>query len=161
MIAGLLRRNHVAESHRGSNLLETRVQNKRARQAYTVLNHLGANQYQKFYCETENIWVSCGDSVQFGDFEDQGDRRFGQLTAILIDASGNACMRIALFERSHHPTPTALDNITPRFKLVSGPASSIFVEAVRNDVWVGPYCTQPDFDDVLCVYHCPWMAILK
>lgn len=161
MIAGLLRRNHVAESHRGSNLLETRVQNKRARQAYTVLNHLGANQYQKFYCETENIWVSCGDSVQFGDFEDQGDRRFGQLTAILIDASGNACMRIALFERSHHPTPTALDNITPRFKLVSGPASSIFVEAVRNDVWVGPYCTQPDFDNVLCVYHCPWMTISK
>ena len=64
MIAGLLRRNHVAESHRGSDLLETRVQNKRARQAYSVLNHLGANRYQKFNSDVTHttfgvMWRLC------------------------------------------------------------------------------------------------------
>ena len=93
--------------------------------------------------------------------EEHGDHQFGQLTEILIDAGGYACMRIDVFERCAHTTPTALDSMTPRFKLAHGPASSVFVEAIRNDVWVGPYCTQPDFDDVQCVYHCPWMAILK
>jgi len=49
MIAGLLRRNHVAESHRGSNVLDPKLLKKRPRSAYSVLNHIGNSRFKSSF----------------------------------------------------------------------------------------------------------------
>jgi hypothetical protein len=160
MIAGILRRNHVAESHRGSNTLDPITSKKRPRRAYSVLNHLGNSRFKKFFSEVDSFWISCGNSVIFGDPDDPSDLRMGILDEIIHD-NGRLSLHISLYERALSSDPTMLDVATLRLKIFDGAGAKVILEPEESDIFVGPYCVQPDFECNGCVYNCPWMGILK
>ena len=160
MIAGLLRRNHVAESHRGSNALDPLTSKKRPRRAYSVLNHIGNCRFKKFFSEIDGFWISCGDSVKFGDPDEPSGMRMGILDEIVHD-NERLCLYITLYERAPSSDPTVLDVATWRMKLLVGVGANVVLEPTETDIFVGPYCVQPDFENLGCVYNCPWMGILR
>ena len=106
------------------------------------------------------MWISCGDSVQFGNQDFPSDLRHGQLTEVFHNLSGATCMMIELYERHDSAVQTPLDLTTRRLRLEVGVGAKILLDPEASDDWIGPYSVQPDFDDPLCVYHCPWMHIL-
>ena len=46
-------------------------------------------------------------------------------------------------------------------KLLVGVGANVVLEPTETDIFVGPYCVQPDFENLECVYNCPWMGILR
>ena len=160
MIAGLLRRNHVAESHRGSNVLDPKLSKKRPRSAYSVLNHIGNSRFKKFFSEADDFWISCGDSIKFGDPDNLSDMQMGKLQEIVHDC-GRLYLSIILYERVISPESSGtLDSVTWRLKLRAGPGANVVLEPEESALLVATYCVQPDFENDECVYHCPWMGIL-
>ena len=161
----VMRRNDVAEFHRGSTSLHP-VGSKRPRKDYDVFKAVHGNHgfFNQFYFGQSGFWIHCLDSVLFGDEEDNDDLQPGRLEAIERNSDNVITLTIWLYTKSSPPNTTThfpLDAVCQRYTLIAGPHKLVKIRPVEDNISVWPLAIQPDMEDRKnYFYDCPWMDIV-
>ena len=158
----VMRRNNVAEIHRGSTVLQP---GKRARRDYDVFKRVDGSPgfFHQFYFGQSGFWIHCRDSVLFGDDSNVNGLRPGRLESIHKTTDNVIILTIWLYTKAppqsttHHP----LDVVCTRYALIAGPNKLVKIRPVEDDISVWPLAIQPDMDDRQnFFYECPWIDIV-
>ena len=161
----VMRRNDVAECHRGSTSLQS-AGSKRVRRDYDVFKriHGSPGLFHQFYFGQSGFWIHCLDSVLFGDGDNNGELLPGRLETIEKNTDDVIVLTIWLYTKAPPPKsnpPCPLDVVCQRYTLIAGPHKLVKVRPVEDDINVWPLAIQPDMDDRLnYFYDCPWMDIV-
>ena len=161
----VMRRNDVAECHRGSTSLQS-VGSKRVRRDYDVFKriHGSPGLFHQFYFGQSGFWIHCLDSVLFGDGDNNGELLPGRLESIEKTTDDVIVLTIWLYTKAPPPQsipPSPLDIVCERYALIAGPHKLAKVRPVEDDINVWPLAIQPDMDDRHnYFYDCPWMDIV-
>ena len=158
----VMRRNNVAEIHRGSTVLQS---GKRARRDYDVFKRVDGSPgfFHQFYFGQSGFWIHCRDSVLFGDDTNVNGLRPGRLESIHKTTDNVIILTIWLYTKAPTQSTTQhpLDDVCSRYALIAGPNKLVKIRPVEDDISVWPLAIQPDMDDRLnFFYECPWIDIV-
>ena len=161
----LLRRNVIAEMHRGSGALinGTHKRERRHLEAYGKVDGSVCNYKQIFHAEAQ-FYIHCGEPIQYStDGPGTTTPVVGRLEAIRIEADNVLALELWLYTKSPsvdqltHP----LDAAAHRWTLTPGHGKYVTIRPIVHDLLIAPYALQPDLNDPLNYwYSCPWMDIV-
>ena len=161
----VMRRNLVAEGHRGSSDLMT-SKNKRARDHFTVLNAIQGQvgSYRQFYDDHTAMWIHCGDAITYSTNQNNDRGTVARVEAIRVSSTGVFSLDLWIFTQSNRlpDEQRTLDRSTTRWALIPGHGLSVSIRPIDDEIEVSPYPIQPDFSDIgNFFYSCPWMRIVR
>ena len=161
----VMRRNLVAEGHRGSIDLLT-AKPKRARDHFTVLNAVQSQlgSYRQFYDSRCDLWIHCGDAITYSANQIDGPATIARVEAIRVSATGVFSLDLWVYSQLDRPPDEQrpLDRYTTRWALIPGHGLSVSISPIEEDIEISPYPMQPDFSDLGNHYFsCPWMRIVR
>ena len=160
----LLRRNVIAEMHRGSGALMNGTHN-RERQHLEVYGKVdgSVSNYKQFFHRGANFYIHCGEPIQYSEDYEDATPTVGRLEAIRLETDHELVLELWLYtkcapeEGMTHP----LDGVADRWKLTPGPGNYVSIRPASQNLLLAPYALQPDLNDHLNFwYSCPWMNIV-
>ena len=161
----LLRRNVIAEMHRGSGALINGAQ-KRERRHLEVYGKVdgSASNYKQFFHSGAEFYIHCGEPVQYSEDDEMATPKIGRLEAIRLEADDVLVLELWLYTKCLPPAEEAtnpLNRVADRWTLTPGPGKYVTIRPVIENLLLAPYALQPDLNDRLnCWYSCPWMEIV-
>ena len=156
-ISTLLRRNNVSEAHRSSSNFDDTSSNKRVRYSSLVMGRLTDGYFNKFFCNSDNEWVSVGDTIAFGL---NGDESFKiGLVEQIRPVMDSVKVSVRLYNESTGSSSRPLSKMCRRLFLDST-ATPHVIDVTDDNVYVSLFSIQPDFVDG-GAFDCPFMCILN
>ena len=163
----VMRRNRIAEIHRGSEDLLPQHKRKHSRDDYSVINAVSGSTdlYRQFYHASNAMWVHCGDAVQFMDDSDDNDHgSVARVESIRKSSSGILSLVVTLYNvhvicSGENSRP--LERVTQKWVLETDVSLRITIHPIEDELTLYPFPLQPDFDNFGVVFFsCPWMRIV-
>ena len=164
-ISMVMRRNLIAEMHRGSTDLVRKSPLKQSRNDYSVLNAVRGRTgtYRQFLHASTGIWVHCGDAIQYRhDDDDTENGNVARVENILMCSNGILALELTKFNlRNAGANPRPLEMVANKWVLETDHNLRVTITPIEDDISLSPYPLQPDFDNYgLFFFNCPWMRIV-
>jgi len=162
----VMRRNVIAEMHRGSEDLLPRKRSRHDRHDYTVINASPGSHgsFRQFLHASTGIWVHCGDAVQYRFETDPNDNgAVARVDNIHMSANGVFSPDLSPFLNNTNTGMYArpLEAVTQKWVLESNASVQITIQPIEDDMALSPFPLQPDFDNQgIYFFNCPWMRIV-
>ena len=156
-ICTLLRRNTVSEARRFSSKFDESYSTKRLRHSSLVMGRVTDTLFNKFYCTTDNEWVSISDTVAFGlNGDDSFKIGFVEEIRVVLD---DVKVSVRLYNESPSSFVRPLGKMCRR-RLLDSCGTPLVINLKDDNVYVSLFSIQPDFVEG-GVYDCPFMSILN
>ena len=165
-IGMVMRRNVIAEIHRGSVDLLPQTRLKRPRDDFTVINAVPGSLglYRQFLHASTGIWVHCGDAIQYRDDSSDSDIAIvARIDFIRRAANGILTLGVMKFNRVTNSVVNVrpLENVAEKWILETDERLRLTIQPIEDDLALTPFPLQPDFGNHGTVFFsCPWMRIV-
>ena len=165
-ISMVMRRNLIAEMHRGSLDLLPVARQKRNRDDYSVLNAVCGTigMYRQFLHAATGIWVHCGDAIQYRDDSNISDNgTVARVESIRVCANGILSLEVMKYNNiaNTEGDMTHLEAAATKWVLETDSTCRLSILPIEDDLSLFPFPLQPDFDNHgVYFFNCPWMRIV-
>ena len=165
-ISMVMRRNVIAEMHRGSVDLLPQTRLKRSRDDFTVINALAGSVgfYRQFLHASTGIWVHCGDAIQYRD--DSSDCDIATVARIDFICRGeNGILTLGVMKYNRIPVSginvKPLETVAEKWVLETDESLRLSIRPIEDDLALCPFPLQPDYGNHgIFFFSCPWMRIV-
>ena len=165
-ISMVMRRNLIAEMHRGSLDLLPTARKNRNRDNYSVLNAVRGTigMYRQFLHAATGIWVHCGDAIQYRDDSNMSDNgTVARVESIRVCANGILSVEVMKYNSIANTggDMRQLESAATKWVLETDASRRLTILPIENDLSLFPFPLQPDFDNYgVYFFNCPWMRIV-